>query len=143
MITNFAGTTAFLFLLASNAVAATDWYLVKKMDGFEVFVDRKSIRYDRGTPLDKEGDLRKMHILYSHVKQQQNGKGGKFYSETFVDEIACKKRTITTLSTAQYAGHKGDGAVILRHKMGVRVAMPIDPGSLNEFIMEMFVCDIG
>lgn len=143
MITKFAGKTALLFLLASNVAAATDWYLVKKMDGVEVFIDRKSIRYDRGTPMDKEGTVRKTHILYSYVKQQQNSKAGKFYSETFVDEIACKKRTVTTLSTTQFAGHKGDGAVVLQHKMGVRVAMPIDPKTLNEFIMEMFVCDIG
>lgn len=128
---------------AATSAAATDWHRVGKVDGVEVFIDRASIRYDRGTPLDKEGDRRKVHVLYSHATEQRDVKGGRFFSETFVDEISCSKRTLTTLSSIHFAGRKGDGAVVQRHKMTVRVPQPIGPGTLNEHLLEMYVCDIG
>lgn len=133
-------------LLATNfaivAAAPPQWHRVGKTGAIEIFIDRASIRYDRGTPLDKEGDRRKVHILYSHDATQKNLKGGSFRSETFVDEISCARRTVTTLSTVQFAGQRGDGAVVLRHNVGVRLAQPIKPSTFNEHIMETYVCDI-
>jgi len=142
--TRHASLWATLLLATPFAAAATkppQWHRVGKAGAVEIFIDRASIRYDRGTPLDKEGDRRKVHILYSHDATQKDLKGGSFRSETFVDEISCARRTVTTLSTVQFAGQRGDGAVVLRHKVGVRLAQPIMPGTFNEHIMETYVCD--
>jgi len=123
-------------------MAATEWHRIGRVGAMVAFIDRNSIINDGGTPLDKEGDLRKVHVLFSYDDVQHNFKRGKFFSESFVDEISCSKRTVTSLSTVQYAGGKAAGAVVHRHKIGVRLPQPILPGTLNDHIMKAYVCGL-
>lgn len=132
---------AILSLVAVPASAGTQWHPVARVNGVEVAIDEKSKRYDRGTPLDKEGDRRKVHVLYSYGSPQRDSLGNRFYSETFVDEIRCSTRTVTTLSTKRYALPGAQGAVVYAYKVRALLPQPIEPGTVNERIMETFVCD--
>lgn len=130
----------FLFV-AVPASAATQWHPVARVNGVKVAIDEKSKRYDRGTPLDKEGDRHKVNVLYSYGSPQRDRFGNRFYSETFVDEIHCSTRTVTTLSTTRYALPGAQGAVVYAYKLRTLLPQPIGPGTVNERIMETFVCD--
>lgn len=137
-----AFSAAILSLISTQVSAGTLWHPVARVNGSEVFIDEKSKRYDRGTPLDKEGDRRKVHVLFSYDSPQQDSQGNRFYSETFVDEINCAKRTVTTMSTKRYKRPRGTGAVVYAHKVRALLPQPIVPGTVNALIMETFVCDI-
>ena len=56
-----------------------------------------------------------------------------------MDEISWSKRTMTTLEAVHYAGSKDERTVVQRHKMEVRLSIPICLRTLNEQIREMHV----
>jgi hypothetical protein len=130
------GTLALVVVTAH----ATDWRLVKRLPDATFFIDTASVRIEGDG--SNEGDVRKINVLLSYKEIQKAVNGTQFLSMSFVDVISCANRTITTLSSTQYEGENGTGKKYGFHKMNIRIPVKIEPGTVNEYLMEMYVCDL-
>lgn len=132
----------FLGLLVLTVTAnATSWRMVKDFPESKFFIDTKSVRIEGEGK--KEGDKRKVHTLIGYKTLQRNLQGKQFFSMSFVSIYSCAKRTKTILSSVQYEGENGAGKIVNSYKMTVLIPLEVGVGTLDEYVMEMFVCDIG
>lgn len=129
--------TALLFASTANAA---NWRMVKDLPNSKFFIDKASVRIEGSGK--NEGDKRKVQTLVSYKSLQRNINGLPFLSMSFIDIISCAKRTRTTLSSVQYEGENGTGRIVNTHKMNSLIPMEIGAGTVDEFVMEMFVCDL-
>ena len=135
----FVSMSVAVVVFASSAYA-TNWRLVKNLPDSKYFIDRSSVRVEGVGK--KEGDKREVKILVSYETEQRNVKGARFFSMSFVDIFSCANRTRTTLSSIEYEGKTGTGRIVNSHKIGHPIPENIRAGSVDEHVMEMFVCDL-
>ncbi|XLZ72605.1 surface-adhesin E family protein [Massilia sp. SR12] len=141
IVVSFAVGISFNFSIAiamPSTAAGINWQKVKSSQGSQFYIDRASVRMEGA----KEGDRRKIHTLISYNTEQIDSTGTTFWSESFIDVVSCSKRTITTLSNIQFNEKMAKGKITKSHKMTSTLPQRILPGSVNEYMVDMFVCDI-
>lgn len=138
--------TCFLVAILITGAASgadTNWQKIKTLPGQTFYIDRASVRVEDESKQggSKEGDKRKVKTLSSYDTEQVSALGERFLSESYIDIFSCSKRTTTLKESTKYAGKLGSGKVIRSSKIGVSIAMAIVPGSVNDYLLEMLVCN--
>ena len=126
-------------LLLPNIASASTWELLDQLQGSKLFIDRSSLG---DVSPGKKDTARRIRTLISYDTVQTNVKGVKFLSMSFVDAFSCASRTRTTLSSVQYAGRIGKGAVVNSHRMDRLIPTSISGGSEDEFILAELNCNL-
>lgn len=95
-----------LVLLFAAGVARGDWTAVGEANEiYAAFADRDSIR--------RRGPMATMHGLYDFRRQDFTPEGRALYSTAVLREYDCAARRVRLLSSIDFAGHMGTGAVVL------------------------------
>jgi len=99
-----APTLAVLLLAFFSTAAAADWTAVH--DGNEIYAPFADV----GT-LRRHGPMAKMSGLYDFRKKDFTPGGLPLFSTVVLREYDCEQRRVRLLSSIDFSGHMGEGAV--------------------------------